>query len=74
MTEQPNIHRIEETRQRKVEERRQRQIGAGALDPAAQELRVLAGTTGTEETTMTCRSFQSGPPRRPKTFLTVDVW
>ncbi len=36
-----NIHRLEETKERKVEERRQRQIGAGALDRAAQELRVL---------------------------------
>jgi len=41
MTEQPNVHRIEETRQRKVEERQQRQIVAAALDRAAQELRVL---------------------------------
>ena len=41
MTEQPNVHRIEETRERKVEERQQRQIVAAALDRAAQELRVL---------------------------------
>ena len=41
MTEQPNVHRIEETRERKVEERRQRQIVAAALDRAAEELRVL---------------------------------
>ena len=41
MTEQPNVHRIEETRQRKVEEGQQRQIVAAALNRAAQELRIL---------------------------------
>lgn len=41
MTEQPNVHRLEETRQRKVEERQQRQIVAAALNRAAQELRIL---------------------------------
>ena len=41
MTEQRTVHRLEETRQRKVEERQQRQIVANALDRAAEELRVL---------------------------------
>ena len=36
-----NIHRIDEIRERKVEERQQRQIVAAALNRAAQELRVL---------------------------------
>jgi hypothetical protein len=41
MTEQRNVHRLDEIRQRKVEERQQRQIVAAALDRAAQELQVL---------------------------------
>ena len=41
MTEQRNVHRLDEIRERKVEERRQRQIVAAALNRAAQELRVL---------------------------------
>ena len=41
MTEQPNVHHLDEIRERKVEERQQRQIVAAALDRAAQELRVL---------------------------------
>jgi hypothetical protein len=41
MTEQSNVHRLEETRERRVEERRQRQIVAAALNRAAGELRTL---------------------------------
>jgi hypothetical protein len=41
MNDQPNVHRLDETRQRKVEERQQRQIVAAALNRTAQELRVL---------------------------------
>ena len=41
MTERRNVHRLEEPRERKVEERRQRQVVAAALNRAAEELRTL---------------------------------
>ena len=41
MTEPRTVHRLEETRQRKVEERQQRQIVAAAFDRASEELLTL---------------------------------